>query len=476
MKRLLLALVLFTACAVQAQPLDLEALLGESWYGLYMNGQKAGFARNSAERTDAGTIRIVEDAQFRISMAGMHQEMKIYTQRDYTLEGDLIVIESHVDDFSGKTSFSAIVNGDKMELTSQVGGKTETVTLPKPAESLRDAVKHAQWVQQKPVIGDAMTFSAFEPMYRKEIQGTSTLLSVEERIFEGVLTKVYKIETNLDLIGVHSIAYVAEDGTTLEDVVSGLITMRLEPEAMAKDVNYNNDVIISNAALVEEPIEDARIRKALGLIVEGPLSEDHLFNDDRQSFTKEGETYLFSSQLQAVDEKDAATLPITNPEVTQHIQATAFVQSSDPKIIEKAREIAGDETNAKTVSDKLCDWVHKNMRSTFSARLTNTLEVLDSMAGDCTEHSMLFIGLARAAGLPAREVAGLIYVESEPTGFYFHQWAKVWVGQWIDVDPTFNQTIADVTHIKLAEGDLFEQAKLIPVIGKLKIKVAPKAP
>ena len=65
----------------------------------------------------------------------------------------------------------------------------------------------------------------------------------------------------------------------------------------------------------------------------------------------------------------------------------------------------------------------------------DALEVLNHMAGDCTEHSILFIGLARAAGLPAREVAGMIYVTEDPAGFYFHQWAKVWVGKWIDVDP-----------------------------------------
>ncbi len=78
----------------------------------------------------------------------------------------------------------------------------------------------------------------------------------------------------------------------------------------------------------------------------------------------------------------------------------------------------------------------------------------------------------RAAGLPAREVAGLVYVEGVHPGFYFHQWAKVWVGKWIDVDPTFNQPLVDVTHIKLAEGDLFQQARIIPIIGQLKIQEA----
>ena len=120
---------------------------------------------------------------------------------------------------------------------------------------------------------------------------------------------------------------------------------------------------------------------------------------------------------------------------------------------------------------KLTKWVYDNVRTTYSAQLTNALEVLDLMEGDCTEHSVLFIGLARALGIPAREVAGLIYVDDVKPGFYFHQWAAVWVGRWIEVDPTFDQPVADATHIKLAEGDLFEQAKLIPVIGRLRIEV-----
>jgi hypothetical protein len=47
----------------------------------------------------------------------------------------------------------------------------------------------------------------------------------------------------------------------------------------------------------------------------------------------------------------------------------------------------------------------------------------------------------------------------------------VWVGEWMDVDPTFDQVYADATHIKLSEGDLVEQIKLLPVIGQLSIEV-----
>ena len=47
------------------------------------------------------------------------------------------------------------------------------------------------------------------------------------------------------------------------------------------------------------------------------------------------------------------------------------------------------------------------------------------------------------------------------------------MGQWVDMDPTFDQPAVDATHVKLAEGDLYRQARIIPIIGNLKIEVLP---
>ena len=474
MIRAIVALIVLVAPAtLLAQPIDVEAMLGESWYGVYMNTQKAGYAVNSVTRNDDGTITVTDDAQFQISMATVKQDMRIASRRTYNAEGDLLLIESEVVDPAGKNTFHGVVHGEEMDLTSVVGGVKTTTTLPRPQESLRDSVKLAQLILDNPKEGNAISFSVFEPLYKKELQGTSTIIGKEEREFDGVLTTVFKVKTTMSL-GVDSISYVAEDGTTLEDQVAGLITMRLEPENLAKDVNYSNDVIVSNAAMVSKPIENPRKRNVLKLEIRGPMADGHVFNDERQSVEPREGFYLFEGKRYNLKGFKPATIPITDEAVMPWVSATQFVQSDHPKIVAKAKEIIGDETNSLKVSRLLSDWVHDNMRSTFSARLTNAIEVLDHLEGDCTEHSILFIGLARAAGLPAREVAGLVYVSGAEPGFYFHQWAKVWVGKWIDVDPTFDQPLADVTHIKLAEGDLFEQAKIMPIIGQLQIQEATK--
>jgi transglutaminase-like putative cysteine protease len=80
--------------------------------------------------------------------------------------------------------------------------------------------------------------------------------------------------------------------------------------------------------------------------------------------------------------------------------------------------------------------------------------------------------MARAIGIPTRVVNGLAYSE-QLQGFLFHSWAESFVeGRWVAVDPTFGQSVADATHIKLLEGEaLADLLPLIDWVGKLKIRV-----
>ncbi|HUW60678.1 MAG TPA: transglutaminase-like domain-containing protein, partial [Candidatus Bathyarchaeia archaeon] len=448
--------------------LDITSLVGENWYGLYLNEQKAGYSFDSLTVQPDGSVVKIEDARFKISMGAIQQDMRISLKRTYAASGELVSIEQEMEDAAGPKKWEAHVDGDVLLLTTSMAGTKTQEKLPKPKESLKDALKQIELLRGG-VIGNSVDYTVFEPMYKKEMSGISRVEAVEERVFDGVVTKVFKIGSTIKELGIRSTTYVTEDGTVLEDRVAEILTMRLEPKEMAQDVNYSNDVIVSNAAPVDKPIANPRQRDSLALRIHGPITKDHIFNSDRQQFIEKDGYVEFHSKNVTVDE--TTEFPVKEASVAEWVKPSLFIQSDDKRLIEKAREIVGDETHAFEASGKLAQWVYDNVRTTYSAQLTNALEVLDLMEGDCTEHSVLFIGLARALGIPAREVAGLIYVDDVKPGFYFHQWAAVWVGKWIEVDPTFGQPIADTTHIKLAEGDLFEQAKLIPVIGRLRVEV-----
>ena len=75
------------------------------------------------------------------------------------------------------------------------------------------------------------------------------------------------------------------------------------------------------------------------------------------------------------------------------------------------------------------------------------------------------LSLARAAGIPARIAAGVVYAEpGDGTGaFFYHAWPEVYLGgqtPWVPIDPTLNTFPADATHFKLVEGDLDRQIEI----------------
>ena len=316
MKRLILmvSLSLFPRLLV-AQELDISSLVGQTWYGVYMSGQKSGYAVNNVVKKDDGSVMVSEDAQFRITMEGVKQDMRIFSERTYAPDGALSEVKTRVETLGAESQFDAIVRGGTLLMRSVVGGEALEVELPRPSESLRDAFKQIELIQNGGEIGSELHYTIFEPMYRQEIGGVSKVIAIEERIFDGVPTKVYKIKNSLVDMGIDSISYVAQDGTTLEDEVAGLITTRLEPEEIAKDVNYSNDVIVSNAALIDTAIEKPRERPFLKLRITGPLTEAHLFNDERQYLAPKDGAFEFSAHLISLDGFEPATLPIAEPAV-----------------------------------------------------------------------------------------------------------------------------------------------------------------
>jgi transglutaminase-like putative cysteine protease len=103
-----------------------------------------------------------------------------------------------------------------------------------------------------------------------------------------------------------------------------------------------------------------------------------------------------------------------------------------------------------------------------SLGVPTALGVLERQKGDCNEHAVLFTALARAAGLPARIAAGVVYLNG---AFYYHAWSEVWLGQWVSMDPVLHQFPADATHVKLVQGGPEAHLTLLQVIGRLGIEV-----
>jgi transglutaminase-like putative cysteine protease len=174
-------------------------------------------------------------------------------------------------------------------------------------------------------------------------------------------------------------------------------------------------------------------------------------------------------------ESRAQALPATGADLSEvptnlapWLVATLFVEAGDPAIRAAARSVAGDTTDTAELARRLTRWVDTTVRNEPRVSLPSAAAVLKQRVGDCNEHTYLFVALARSLGLPARIRVGIVYSEN---AFFYHAWPSVWVGEWVDVDPTFGQLGVDATHIALLEGEIENQVRLSGVLGRLATEV-----
>jgi len=480
LRRVRIALVVALALgSAQAGTLDLEAVLRKSlgqrlWYGLYLMKQKAGYALTEAVESkvgdrDAVTFHI--KARMKITALGKKQDMRIVQTRVYLRSGELHSVASQFKTDSSDVKMSGVIQGDKLVVTSQMGWLASSKEVPAPKESLRDFLAAEALTGPDAKIGDQVTVSQFDPTMLKELTAVLTLKERKTIMFNGVPTQVHVITNQLPDLGVTSDMHVDERGTPLELLLGEMFVMRLEPEQQAKDIRYSSDLIrMGCVALDPHPKHVAGIKK-MRFQVWGLDDPVHRASDRRQTWSQGPDgSRVVAVQAAGVDPKDVAKLPVDRARFAKDLAPTLFAQSEDDRVKALAAKTVGDERDAYAAAKKINRWVYDNIRKVGTAALSNAVETLQSKEGDCTEHTVLFVALARAAGIPAREVAGVTAIEGGE-GLYYHAWPEVWVGEWVAMDPTLGQELADATHIKLAEGGGENLFRIVGVFGRLKAKI-----
>jgi len=257
-------------------------------------------------------------------------------------------------------------------------------------------------------------------------------------------------------------------GRILKEVTPMGLTMVREGAQQARSGMKQGDdaldITFSTMVPVDEPLEDPRGLRYLRVSLEGI---------DPENFEIEGERQRLREDTLEIVKEELALLPAIRIPVREETLAvfqepTPFLQSDDEKILRLAHEIIGQEKDGVEVARLLMNWIYQNLEKRPTVSLPNALEVLDQRAGDCNEHAALMGAFARAVGLPARVVVGVVYMG---TGFFYHAWNEVWVGSWISLDPVMAQFPADVTHVKFIDGGLAEQIRMAQVIGSLSLEI-----
>lgn len=142
------------------------------------------------------------------------------------------------------------------------------------------------------------------------------------------------------------------------------------------------------------------------------------------------------------------------------LQAEEAIQVDAPEIRAALESIGAHQGSTVQRLQKIYDFTSSFTQRPFKG-LTDALTALRLKEASCNGKSRLFVALARAAGIPARLVGGLVMKEGHKRTS--HQWVETYVaGHWVPFCPT-NGHFAELpeTYLSLYQGDevLFRSTK-----------------
>lgn len=408
-----------------------------NWYGIYLQGNKIGFVKQTLEKKEG--IRLSELTVMKLSMMGVERSMKSFAV--YNLDREYRI---KTYSFEFKTEQQRIIS------TGEVKDGKLLITISTKEWQRRKSIDVDEGVYPPPVIPIIMSnvekgtkkFKVFDPVLSDVEEATSQVMD-----YQG---DSIKIKTTI--AGATVISWIDKYGNVLRREEPGNILVVREPENKAIEVGeVVPEVVTLYAIPTEVQIKKPRAVKYLKVILNSKVIET-----ERQKLKADT---LEIRKLGPISSKSS---------IKGYLNDTPLIQCKDKRIVALADTIVDRIDNTWEKVKRIIDWVAYKIEDVPTASMPSALDVLQTRQGDCNEHAVLFTALARAAGIPAEVVVGLVYMDGS---FVYHAWSKVYVGRWVEVDPTFPQYIADATHIALAEGELKDWAKIMDLIGKLEIKI-----
>jgi hypothetical protein len=471
----------------------------EIWMNILQQGQRIGYVHRQFFKTIEG-YNALESVFMQVNVMGMVQDIRYRTegnfQHDLRLFSFNFDLQSSLFHFKvrgvveGKnlTLFTplespAACNGDDLNeatisnrkggvkppsfLTGFTGGPGFEQKIDFPLEKEINLpigiLEMLNAEDLKP--GESITFQVFDPATIAERPVKVSVLSEETIPIMGRQEKAKKV--SIDFMGVPQFAWIGKDGAVLKE--EGSFGIRLEQvtkeEALQKIALFPGTDLAEIASIPSNKvIHDVNQLKELKLKL-GGIEEAVLFlNGDRQSL---------KNKILTIQRESISNLPPRRggekivEEGKTYLEATPFIQSDHPEIQTIAKEIVSSDDPDIIRADKLIQWVNQNIKKRPVLSVPNALETLRNRIGDCNEHAVLLVALARASGIPAQVEAGLVYQKGR---FYYHAWNVLYLGTWITADSVTGQFPADVTHIRFVRG-AERQIDLMRIIGKIKIEI-----
>ncbi|HEY7218137.1 MAG TPA: transglutaminase-like domain-containing protein [Candidatus Binatia bacterium] len=436
----------------------------EEWWGVFYRGGKIGYATQTITPMSKG-YKLADRSVLNLNLLGTVQpartSLEMTANEDWILENFAFELDSKEVRFSARGRVKD--RSMSVEIDSAGHKSTRELTLTQ-APYLLAALKPYVITQQLQT-GKKFLFNTFDPSTLSQ-QVTAVVIEGREQIRVGNHTEP-AIRLRQTFRGISVVSWVDGQGRTLKEESPGGFSLVRQEVQEAKKLPASAvplDIVAQTAIPVAKSITEAQSRTDIQFKLSGVNLANFTLNGGRQRLKYD----RLDIHLEDLKQLNVPKIPVRRGRLASYVQPTPFLQADHPSVVALAAKIVHGETDAYRAALKIKDWVYREIAKEPTVSIPNALEVLQTKRGDCNEHTVLFNALARAAGIPAKTVVGVVYLRG---AFYYHAWSEVWLGEWVSLDSVLNQFPADVTHIKFLEGEIDRQIDILQLIGNLKIEV-----
>jgi len=467
--------VLVNRAYLQASPTNLATDLARygtaaQWRGVYYRGEKIGFTVSQVERTDDG-FELLEDGRLQFSLLGATTAAVLRTSAQVDQAFALKTFEFSLDPGTGPLTVRGRLDGLRMSLNiiTASGTRSETRDLDAPPALMLSLGRRL--ASEGLVADTTREWMVFDPATMKNAPVRLAIGDREVVAAGGRPIPAFRVDMSFS--GLTTTAWITDTGEIVrEESPMGLISVRETQEqatAMAVSQSMQADMLAASAVVpvmgrgmhINEPRDVTRLRMR--------VDNADLSGADLQGVGQA----VAGNVIELVDPRGLVPGPLER-NLGRYLRPEPFIESDAPEIRAEADRMVGSVTGTRARAERLTREVNALVEKKPTVSLPSALEVLRTKVGDCNEHTVLFVALARSLGIPARINVGLVYVRG---AFYYHAWPEVYLdegndrGLWLPVDPTFNQFPADATHVRMARGGLDQQTAILPLIGRVKMTV-----
>jgi Transglutaminase-like superfamily len=473
---------------------------GSNFYRVTMGGAQIGYASSTVDTVPDGLV--VEDRLvLEVPALGEFHRTETHTLARLTNTLRLREFEAGMASEVGRFLARGTVSGDTLlSVEIESANSTQHLNVPLDEPIVLPAYLPLRLAFGADLeVGQTYAMSTFDPLLLQQrkvdirILAESTLVYSDSAVLDSVTSQwtpaswdtvhAWRVEQSVNGIGIE--AWIDDLGR----IMSAESGIGFGMERAAFEIAYNNFRDRDRTAALSSLASGDIIRET-AIAANADLSRGHvsqldvvLRGADLEGFDLDGGRQRLSGDTLRIRQEDgvATTARYRLPrrradeayqkvvaEFEPLLRAEPLIQSDDPRIQAQARQIAGGTRDPHRVVEQLNDWVYDHLDKQITISVPSAVEVLETKRGDCNEHTILFVAMARAMGIPARTAAGLAYVNGS---FYYHAWPEVYLGDWVAVDPTFGQFPADAAHLRFTVGGLARQVELIRLIGRLDLDI-----